>query len=32
MLRWDAIRHYQKIIKILAETDRIMRDTGPPLH
>ena len=24
-LSWDDIRHYQKIIKILAETDRIMR-------
>jgi len=23
-LGWDDIRHYQKIIKILAETDRIM--------
>lgn len=25
-LSWDDIRHYQKIIKILAETDRIMND------
>jgi predicted helicase len=25
-LEWDDIRHYQKIIKILAETDRIMQE------
>lgn len=31
MLSWDDIRHYQKIIKILAETDRIMREIELPL-
>ena len=30
-LTWDDIRHYQKIIKILAETDRIMRGIEMPL-
>ena len=30
-LSWDDIRHYQKIIKILAETDRIMREIELPL-
>lgn len=30
-LSWDDIRHYQKIIKILAETDRIMRGIKMPL-
>jgi hypothetical protein len=30
-LSWDDIRHYQKIIKILAETDRIMRGIAMPL-
>ncbi|SDD90342.1 N-6 DNA Methylase, partial [Sphingomonas sp. YR710] len=30
-LVWDDIRHYQKIIKILAETDRIMREIELPL-
>lgn len=30
-LSWDDIRHYQKIIKILAETDRIMRGIEMPL-
>lgn len=25
-LSWDDIRHYQKIIKVLIETDRIMRE------
>jgi hypothetical protein len=25
-LSWDDIGHYQKIVKILAETDRIMRE------
>ena len=30
-LSWDEIRHYQKIIKILAETDRIMREIELPL-
>ncbi len=29
-LGWDDIRHYQKIIKILAETDRIMREIKVP--
>lgn len=30
-LSWDDIRHYQKIIKILAETDRIMKGIEMPL-
>ena len=30
-LSWDDVRHYQKIIKILAETDRIMRTIDLPL-
>lgn len=30
-LVWDDIRHYQRIIKILAETDRIMREIELPL-
>lgn len=30
-LSWDDIRHYQKIIKILAETDRIMREIELPI-
>lgn len=30
-LSWDDIRHYQKIIKILSETDRIMRGIELPL-
>ena len=30
-LSWDDIRHYQKIIKILGETDRIMRAIELPL-
>ena len=30
-LSWDDIRHYQKIIKILAETGRIMREIVVPL-
>lgn len=31
MLSWDDIGHYQKIIKILAETDRIMREIVLPI-
>lgn len=31
-LNWDDIRHYQKIIKILAETDRIMQTIELPLN
>ncbi len=31
-LSWDDIRHYQKIIKILAETDRIMQEIDLPLN
>ena len=31
-LSWDDIRHYQKIIKILAETDRIMAGITMPLE
>ena len=30
-LNWDDVRHYQKIIKILAETDRIMQQIDLPL-
>lgn len=30
-LDWDDIRHYQKIIKILAETDRIMKQIELPI-
>lgn len=30
-LSWDDIRHYQKIIKILTETDRIMQQIELPL-
>lgn len=31
-LSWDDIGHYQKIVKILAETDRIMREIELPLY
>ncbi|MEE9435017.1 MAG: type ISP restriction/modification enzyme [Sphingorhabdus sp.] len=30
-LSWDDIRHYQKIIKILSETDRLMKEIKLPL-
>lgn len=30
-LSWDDIGHYQKIVKILIETDRIMKDIQLPL-
>lgn len=30
-LSWDDIGHYQKIVKILAETDRIMKEIELPL-
>lgn len=30
-LSWDDIRHYQKIIKILAETNRIMSEITMPV-
>ncbi len=30
-LSWDDIGHYQKIIKILSETDRIMKEIELPL-
>jgi type I restriction-modification system DNA methylase subunit len=30
-LKWEDIRHYQKIIKILSETDRIMKTIEMPL-
>lgn len=30
-LSWDDIGHYQKIVKILAETDRVMREIDLPL-
>jgi len=31
-LSWDDIVHYQKIIKILTETDRIMKEIALPLE
>ncbi|HEX8191449.1 MAG TPA: type ISP restriction/modification enzyme, partial [Allosphingosinicella sp.] len=31
-LSWEDIGHYQKIVKILAETDRIMKKIELPLH
>ena len=31
-LSWDDIGHYQKIVKILAETDRIMKEIEFPLQ
>ena len=31
-LSWDDIGHYQKIVKILAETDRIMNEIELPLQ
>lgn len=31
VLSWDDITHYQKIVKILAETDRIMKEIELPL-
>jgi len=30
-LSWDDIGHYQKIVKILAETDRVMKEIELPL-
>ena len=30
-LSWDDITHYQRIVKILLETDRIMREIALPL-
>ena len=30
-LTWDDIRHYQKIVKILGETDRIMQEIELPI-
>jgi hypothetical protein len=30
-LGWDDIRHYQKIIKILSETHRIMQEINLPI-
>lgn len=30
-LGWDDVRHYQKIIRILNETDRIRRGIDLPL-
>jgi hypothetical protein len=30
-LSWDDVGHYQKIVKILAETDRIMKEIKLPL-
>ena len=32
VLSWDDIGHYQKIVKILAETDRIMKQIELPLE
>jgi type I restriction-modification system DNA methylase subunit len=31
-LSWEDVRHYQRIIKILIETDRIMKDIELPLE
>ena len=31
VLSWDDIGHYQKIVKILSETDRIMKEIELPL-
>lgn len=31
-LSWDDIGHYQKIVKILTETDRIMREIDLPIE
>lgn len=31
-LSWDDVTHYQRIVKVLAETDRIMRGIDMPLH
>lgn len=31
-LSWDDIRHYQSIVKICAETDRIMKEINLPLR
>ena len=31
-LSWDDIGHYQKIVKILGQTDRIMKEIGFPLQ
>lgn len=31
VLRWDEIRHYQKVVKVLAETARIMTEIELPL-
>ena len=31
VLRFDDVRHYQKIIKILVETDRLMNEIKLPL-
>ena len=31
-LSWDDIGHYQRIVKILAETDRIMKEIELPLE
>lgn len=31
-LSWDDIGHYQKIVKILTETDRIMQEIDLPLY
>lgn len=30
-LNWDDVRHYQKIIKILGETDRVMGEIELPI-
>ena len=31
VLEWDDIRHYQRIIKVLSETDAIMQDIDPTI-
>ncbi|WP_202094652.1 type ISP restriction/modification enzyme [Sphingomonas aliaeris] len=32
ILSWDDISHYQRLVKILAETDKIMREITHPLE
>lgn len=30
-LSWEDVTHYQRIVKVLAETDRVMREIDLPL-
>ena len=32
VLSWDDIGHYQRIVEILIETDRIMREIDLPIE